>query len=118
MIYEYRCSICERVEEVSHSMDEVDNPTKETILATTCNENTCKEPIHDHVVYGKQWKRVPSMPNLLYFGTGTHSKGGLKTLDEKSKYADKRSSEHSKKEGIDELQRERKNDAKKQFEGK
>ena len=114
--YEYQCPLCLIGEEIQHSMSEIDNPSEETQMKTSCNETTCPNA-HDGE-YGTAWKRVPSMPNLLYFGTGTHSKGGLKTLDEKSKYAKERATIQSNKDGLPERKHEDAKQIKKQVEGK
>jgi hypothetical protein len=104
--YQYRCPSCKQEKEVQHSMSEFDNPSEETARQITCNENTCTYPINDHAVFGLAWKTVPTVPNLMYFGTGTHDKGGMKTLEEKSKYAKNRATTQSNKEGLPDRKKE------------
>ena len=37
MRYDYKCTgKCQKVKEVEHTISEIDNPSKETIKATTC----------------------------------------------------------------------------------
>lgn len=99
-------------------MSDIDNPSEATILKTTCNANTCSIPPHENAFLGTQWRRQVTMPNLMYFGTGTHDTGGMKTLEEKSKYAKERSKIWSKNDGIDERKHEDKKAIKKQISGK
>jgi len=89
--YIYRCSICKREEEVSHSMSECDNPSKETIMKTTCNEITCSR--HDSI-YGNEWKKVPQLTSFLSFGSGDGMKGGTLSKEEKNSRIQKRADKY------------------------
>lgn len=102
MIYTYRCPTCQHIEEVEHRMSEIDSPTEETILKTTCNEVTCpvyKQGCEDEtqggIIFGTQWNRVPQVPNFLRFGTGDRNKGGTLSKEEKSERLRKRSDKDS-----------------------
>ncbi len=115
--YLYKCSSCGKESEVTHPMSECDDPSIETQIETSCNENTCDNPLENNALRGNKWNRVPHA-NLMYFGTGTSDKGGLKTLEEKSKYAKQRSRDYGNKQGVEELKKEHIKSIKKDFEGK
>lgn len=110
--YTYSCPSCGHTEDVTHPITDCDTPSVKTQLKTSCNGYTC--PVvkrgllssDQNVSLGTAWKRVPTSANFLSFGSGTHDTGGLKSLNQKSDFAKKRSLDHSKKEGIDEFKRE------------
>lgn len=93
-------------------MSECDSPSDNLQIKTSCNDYTC--PDINKGEFGIAWKRVPSC-NLMYFGTGTYDNGGLKTLEEKTKYKKQVSVNHSKKAGTDELVKNSMNDMKNDF---
>lgn len=113
MIYVYKCPACSKETEVEHSMNEVDNPSVETQLKTSCNANTCQG--HEDTSEGLKWHRVPQVVNQLTYGQGTYDKGGTKTKEQKTSHFAKRSAEDGKKNGVEEQKYEKSREIVKQF---
>lgn len=93
--YLYRCPRCGKEDEVRHSISECDNPSEETALRTSCNQNTCE---NEHAAIGESWVRVPQLTNFLSFGSGDLMKGGTLSQEEKHARIRKRADTPTKKD--------------------
>ena len=99
-LYQYYCDTCHKEVEIFHSMSEIDNPSEETQIATSCNATTCKG--HEDAVLGRPMRRIFGTPAVLKFGHGSGNKGGLLSKEEKSKAYRKRSADDNEKQGFNE----------------
>jgi len=100
--YIYECPLCLKQEDIFHSMSEVDNPSEETQIKTSCNESTCPCILEgsgclEKISLGTSWKRVPTTPHLLNMDGGT-TVSEKDLLKKKQKERSNRSKLHFKKE--------------------
>jgi hypothetical protein len=86
--YIYRCPKCGVEREVMHSMSEIDKPSEETQLETSCNPITCQD--FNNSDLGLKFERIPQSCNFGKFN--------LLSQADKATMLKKRSHDHYEKE--------------------
>ena len=100
MIYEYKCTICERHFDIEHSMSEVTNPTEDMLAKLKCpGSNHCE-------FITEEENHLCSQINFIreYSSVG-HLKFGSLNVEEKQKILKKRATNDFKK-NIEEKKRD------------